>query len=64
MTLIIIGALSALYCGFWFVRGLDGRSIPDNMLRMINRRDERYKVMIGAYGLGLIISAGLIVYGL
>ena len=64
MYLIIIGAITAVYCGFWLIRGLDGRSVPDNMLKMINKRHEKYTVMVGAYGVGLIISAGIIVLGL
>lgn len=64
MKLIIIGAIAAAYCALWLVRGLDGKSIPDNMFRLINKRDERHKVMVGAYGVGLLISAGIIVLGL
>ncbi len=64
MYQIIIGAIAAAYCGFWLIRGLDGRSIPDNMLHMISKRHEKHKVMVGAYGVGLIISACIIVLGL
>ena len=64
MKLIIIGAISAAYCAFWLVRGLSNQRILDNMFRLINRRDEKYKMMVGAYGVGLIISACIIALGL
>ncbi|MBU0606839.1 MAG: hypothetical protein KKI08_03085 [Armatimonadetes bacterium] len=43
------------------MRGLTGRRILDNLLGMIDRGDERYKVMVGAYAVGLAISVALIV---
>jgi len=62
--IIIIGAIAAAYCAFWLVLGLDGRRILDNTFRLINKRNEKHQVMIGAYGVGVIISACIIVLGL
>jgi len=64
MYIVIIGIIAAIYCAFWFIRGLDGGRIPDNLFRMIDRRDERHKVMLGAYGVGLLISIGIIILGI
>ncbi len=64
MKLVIVGAMATAYCALWFAMGLTGRRIPDNLMRFIKQDDERYKVMIGAYAVGLIIGLTVLAMGL
>ena len=63
MGTVIIGSLAAIYCAMWLVAGLAGRRIPNNLMRMIAKEDAAFKVMLGAYGVGLAFAVVVIVMG-
>ena len=63
MKLVIIGSLATLYCAVWLARGLTKQSIPDNLMKIIEHTDEKYRVMIGAYGVGTAISLAVLIMG-
>ncbi len=62
-TTTVVGSLAAAYCSFWLISGLAGRRVPDNLMRMIGNDDERFRVMLGAYAVGLMVSAVAIAAG-